>query len=46
MQEVKDILDKKVIIGFMIECYEMYQFDKKKIEELKNIFFGIDVFLI
>lgn len=42
MQEVKDTLDKKAIIGLMTECYEMHQPDKKKIEELKNISLGID----
>ncbi|XP_076470932.1 inositol 1,4,5-trisphosphate-gated calcium channel ITPR2-like isoform X2 [Babylonia areolata] len=33
--EVKDTLDKKVVLALMAECYEMHQPDKQKIEELK-----------
>ena len=36
-QEVKDTLDKKVVLALMAECYEMHQPDKQKIEELKAI---------
>lgn len=35
LQEVKDTLDKKVLLRLMEECYEMHQQDKTKIEELK-----------